>query len=125
MPRKKAAYQADIRPWLSARNDCREGRFLQIGNSLLLSRAFQNLTANARFLYLCLAMEAGGKRDVIISRSHAQKYGVKQSTFSRSIKELSESGFIRIDESRGRYETNRFEFISDWKIKTLYQNDTS
>ena len=78
MPRKKAAYQADIRPWLSARNDCREGRFLQIGNSLLLSRAFQNLTANARILYLALAMEAGGKRDVIISRSHAQKYGIKQ-----------------------------------------------
>ena len=117
MPRRKTAQQAEIRPWLSARADCREGRFLQLGNSLLLSRHFQKLSANAQILYLCLAMEAGGKREVIISRSHAQKYGIAQTTFSRAIKQLSDAGFIRIDQTRGRYETNRFEFISDWKNK--------
>ena len=43
-----------IKPWLSARLDCKEGRFVQVGNSLLLSKEFQALTAGARFLYLCI-----------------------------------------------------------------------
>lgn len=50
-----------IKPWLSARLDCKEGRFIQVGNSLLLSKEFQALTAGARFLYLCMTMESGGR----------------------------------------------------------------
>ncbi len=39
MPRYKAAKNCEIKPWLSARSDCREGRFIQVGDSFLLSSA--------------------------------------------------------------------------------------
>ena len=115
MARRKTAAQADIKPWLSAKPDCKEGRFIQLGNTLLLSKVFQALNPSTQMLYISLAMESGGKRDVILSRSNAKKYGIAASTYSRAIKELSETGFIKVDLKRGRYEANRFEFISDWK----------
>ena len=59
-----------IKPWLSARLDCKEGRFVQVGNSLLLSKEFQALTAGARFLYLCMTMESAGKREFILYKSN-------------------------------------------------------
>ena len=35
--RRRAGGNNNINPWLSARMDCKEGRFIQVGNSLLLS----------------------------------------------------------------------------------------
>ena len=61
MPRYKS--RPTIVPWLSARPDNREKRFIQVGDSLLFSDAFQELRVGAKHLYLCMAMESGGKRD--------------------------------------------------------------
>ena len=55
--RRKAG--ATLQPWLTARTDCREKRFIQVGNSLLLSHRFWRISAGARYCYLCMAMEAG------------------------------------------------------------------
>ena len=71
-----------IKPWLSARLDCKEGRFIQVGNSLLLSKEFQALTAGARFLYLCMTMESAGKREFIFPKSAAEKYGIARNSLS-------------------------------------------
>ena len=60
MSRRKS--RPAILPWLSARADNTEKRFIQPGNSLLLSPAFQSLSPGSRYLYLCMAMESGGRR---------------------------------------------------------------
>lgn len=118
MGRPKAAENCKILPWLSANHPPSDKRFIQIGNSLLLSKKYQALHDTSRTLYECLAMESGGKRFVKLSRRQAEKkYGIKEATYTRAKKELIEKGFIRIKDNTGRYETNCFEFIDDWKNK--------
>lgn len=116
MSRRKAAQNVEIKPWLSARANCREGRFIQVGNSLLLNRKFQELTQGARFTYQCMAMESGGRVNFTFQKSSAAKYGITESTLSRHIKELTSSGFIEIEES-GRYTRtpNRYKFSFRWR----------
>lgn len=57
MPKRKTG--GVMLPWLSTRPDNKEGRFLMVGNSFLLSEKVQALSADARFMYLSMAMEAG------------------------------------------------------------------
>lgn len=104
-----------IKSWLSARPDCKEGRFVQVGNSLLLSSCFQELSAGARFLYLCMAMESGGKRDFTFPLSSAKKYGIAKNSFSRYIKELSDSGFISVHSMANLRQPNEYSFSFVWK----------
>lgn len=83
-------------PWLSARPDNKEGRFLMIGNSLLLSKKFQDLSAGSRFLYMAMSLEAGGKREFQFSRSSIKKFGVAETSFSRYLKELIDGKYIEV-----------------------------
>ncbi len=69
-------------------------------------------------LYICLAMESGGKPFAKLSRGNAKKYGFSPATYSRAVKQLIQAGFVKIAEDTGRYETNRFEFTNDWKSKS-------
>lgn len=122
MPRRRSG--ATLLPWLSARPDGKEGRFLQIGNSLLLDRRFQDLSAGARWLYLCLAMEAGGKRSVSFSRGvTAKKYGIPKNNFTRHCLELENSGFIQRIENGDflQFAPAAYEFALEWKSKTAPQ----
>lgn len=117
MGRRKAAQNATISPWLSAKNDCREGRFLQIGNSLLLSPQIQQLSVGARMMYLCMAMESGGKREFTFSRSVGEKYGIPDGSFKRYIKELKENSFIDcIEDNHTTRKPNVYAFSFDWKV---------
>ena len=52
--KSKKKYSNIIPAWLSAKRDNQEGRFIQVGNSLLLSEKYQSLTPGARHLYLCI-----------------------------------------------------------------------
>ncbi len=118
MGRGKAAVHCNIRPWLSAKADCKEGRFIQIGNSLLLSEQMCKLKPGARYLYLCMTMEAGGKREFTFPASSAEKYHIPPSSFDRFKAELIDAGFIRIKESgRLTREKNVYEFVFDWKAR--------
>lgn len=91
---------------------------MQVGNSLLLSKEFQSLHAGAAHLYLCMAMEAGGKREFTFPAASATKYGIALNSFDRFKKELINSGFIRIkDSGRTTREKNIYEFLFDWKAK--------
>ena len=65
-----------VLPWLTARSDGKEGRFIQVGNSLLLDKRVQKLSGNALRLYLCMAMESGGKRHFLFPQAVGKKYGV-------------------------------------------------
>ena len=104
-----------IKPWLSARADCKEGRFIQCGNSLLLSEEFQALTAGARFLYLCMTMESAGKRDFLFPLSAAKKYGIAKNSLTRQISELKEAGFIHVQSMANLRQPNEYSFSFEWK----------
>ena len=116
MPRRKS--HPTMCPYLTARsgigND-QEKRFVQIGTSLLHFKKFQKLSASARYLYFCMAMDAGGKFDFTFSKADALRYGFAYSTFLRSKKELIESGFIRIAlNGRISRAPNRYAFTLTW-----------
>ena len=119
MPRRKDARNCKILPWVSAKMDIREGRFLQIGNSLFMSKAFQGLKPGAAILYLCMANEAGGKRTLAFSHGQAKKYGFPSTSFDRYIKELERKGFVRRLHPPGgeMFVKAEFEFIFSWKEK--------
>ena len=111
-------------PWMSARLDCKEKRFLQVGNSLFFSPEFQNLNTGARMLYLCMAIESGGKREVAFSRATAAKYGIPRNSFTRQITDLKEAGFVEVSMESNYWQfaptVYRFSFL--WKEKPHPQN---
>ncbi len=106
-------------PWLTAKPPGEtEKRFIQIGNSLLLDSTFKSLSRGAQMLYLCMAMESGGKSAFKMSKGAAKrKYGYAPTSFDRYRKELESDGFIRVVESetRGQYEANTYTFLAEWK----------
>ena len=116
MPRRKAAPNCSIQFWLSAKQDCREGRFVQVGNSLLLSSEFQQLSMGARSIYFCMAMEAGGRRNFTFPQAAAKKYGIPARSMRRYLQELIDAGFIEVEAS-GRWtrESNSCLFSMKWR----------
>ena len=106
-------------PWLTAKPPGEiERRFIQIGNSLLLDPTFKRLSRGAQMLYLCMALESGGKSTFQLSKGAAKrKYGYAPTSFDRYRQELESSGLLRTVESetRGQYEANTYAFCDAWK----------
>lgn len=101
--------------WMSAKRDCREGRFVQIGNSLLFHEKFRSLSAGAFKLYICCAMEAAGSINFQIPASKAEQYGIPPRSLARYIKELERAGFIQTDRSGKSTRTaNDYSFCFRW-----------
>lgn len=118
MGRRKSAQSVEIKPWLSANANNREGRFIQVGNSLLLDKEhFQQLSSNARLLYLYMSMESGGKREFRFTYSAAKKYGLASTTFERAKKELQDAGYIErvYDEDYSQFKAAVYRFSLEWK----------
>ena len=111
--RKKTG--AALQPWLSARTDCREKRFIQAGNSLLLSQQFHFLSAGARSCYLCMAMEAGPRREFLFPKRAAKKYGIPHSSLCRYIRELTAHGWIEVRSMQILRKPNEYRFSLLWK----------
>lgn len=61
---------------MSAAPDCRETRFVQIGDTLLHNERFKALSPGAFKLYVCCSMEAAGRINFQIPASKAEKYGI-------------------------------------------------
>lgn len=118
MARRRAARNCNILPWLSARADVSEGRFLQIGNSLLLSKPFQALSAGAQVLYLCMALESGGRREFIFPLTSAKKYGIAARSFRRYLTELVDMGFLEKQSMANLRQPNEYNFSFAWKEKS-------
>lgn len=68
----KRKHGPTIVPALSAKVDNKEKRFIQVGNSLLLSKQFHALSTGSRFLYFCMAMESDGRKNFILSQKDAK-----------------------------------------------------
>ncbi len=117
MAKHKAAQNCIVLPWLSAKADCKEGRFLQVGNSLFLSDDFKALSAGAKHLYLSMCLESGGHRTFVFPLSSAKKYGVPSSSFRRYIDELEAAGFIEVFSNANLRKKNDYTFSLSWKTK--------
>ena len=115
MSKHKAAQNCNILPWVTEKTDGKEGRFLLVGNSLLLSKVFQSLSVGARQLYLCMALESGGKRNFEFPLASAKKYGIPQTSFRRYVDELIEAKFILRFSNANLRQPNQYEFTSAWK----------
>ena len=115
--RYKAAKNCSILPWLSAKSDCREGRFLQIGGSLFFNERFQGLSAGAKILYFAMALESGGKRSFVFPLTAAKKYGVPASSFRRYVGELAQGGFVEVHSNANLRRPNDYYFSLAWKEK--------
>lgn len=114
MARHKANFT--LSPWLSARADNKEKRFIQVGDSLLFSKAYQSLSSGAVRLYFAMAMEASGKIEFQFPLSVAKKHGFSQASFRRYITELEKSKFITINSGRTTREPNIYRFSFLWKL---------
>ena len=113
MPRFKS--RPTIVPWLSAKPDNREKRFIQVGDSLLFSKAFRELHVGARYLYFCMAMESGGKRDFQLPTAAAGKYGIAPSSFWTYVRELEDKHFIVCRSNKHLRRPNDYSFSDGWK----------
>lgn len=113
MPKRKTG--GEMRPWLTENIDCKEKRFIQVGNHLLLSKRFQNLSAGARTLYLCMAMESGGRKGFTFPLAVARKYGFAKNSFWRYRNELDEKRFIKYCSNKNIRKPNEYEFCLEWK----------
>lgn len=102
-------------PWLSAKPDGKDRRFIQVGNSLLLSKRFQSLSAGARWLYLSMAMESGGRREFIFPLSSAKKYGISPSGLRRYSAELSTAGYLSFISMKSLRAPNVYRFDFAWE----------
>lgn len=112
----KRKYPVAVLPWMTARADCKERRFLQVGNTLLLSKKFQALRPGARMLYLSMAMESGGRRGFQFPLSAARKYGLPSTSLRRYVRELTEEGFLTVQSNRNLRAPNLYAFTSHWQL---------
>lgn len=104
-----------ISPWLSARADNVEKRFIQVGDTLLMDKTFQVLSPGARTLYCCMAMECGGRRDFLFPRACALKYGFAEKSFRRYVAELEARGFLLRHSMKTLRRPNEYSFSFVWK----------
>lgn len=113
---KKYRGKVELVPWLSARPDNVEKRFIQVGDTLLFNKAFRSLTVGCRYTYFCMAMECGGRRSFLFPQATAKKYKITPSSLRRHVDELEAKGFIKVYSGKITREPNRYEFCFDWKL---------
>ena len=82
----------------------------------MMDAVFKGMTYSARYLYACLMMESGGKRDFKFPKKSATKYGFNWGTAWKCLNELIEKGFIE-KKSSGKIvrEPNEYRFVTNWK----------
>lgn len=84
---------------------------------MIKSPAYKRLTNAARVAYLLLKAQINRRdqREVIFPYSHAEPY-MNRHTFSRSIAQLIELGFIQKSDFGGLYRrTNVYLLIENWR----------
>lgn len=113
---KKYKAKVELVPWLSARPDNVEKRFIQVGDTLLFHKAFRSLTVGSRYTYFCMAMECAGRRSFLFPQATAKKYKITPSSLRRHVDELEAKGFIKVYSGKITREPNRYEFCFDWKL---------
>ena len=73
---KKYKGKVELVPWMSARPDNVEKRFIQVGDTLLFNKVFRSLTVGCRYTYFCMSMECAGRRNFTFPQKTAKKYKI-------------------------------------------------
>lgn len=94
----KRKHGPTIVPALSAKVDNKEKRFIQVGNSLLLSKQFHALSTGSRFLYFCMAMESGGRKNFILPQRTQKAHGVNPRSRLIRFSKNSSFHYFTVDE---------------------------
>lgn len=132
MPRRRTALTTKIFQWCSARRSSKEHGYVQLGNSMFeqqledkpttpdgrrkyLDNPFHTLSLQSRWTYLCLCARAKGKTEVTFTKSDAERCGIPATSFRRSIQELEEKKFIKVNHAGATRQPNIYTFCSDWK----------
>jgi len=92
--------------------------FAMITNEIIKSPAFKKLTNTARtaFTLLRAQVRKSTQAMVIYPYTQAAPDYMTQDSFKKSIKQLSELGFIEIKQVGGKYrKTNHYYFIEKWR----------
>ena len=76
---------------------------------------FLNLTNGTKFVYLCMAAEAGGKREFEFTRTAAAKYGIANSSLRVAVEELIAAGMIERQSGMAARLPNLYRFCFGWK----------
>jgi hypothetical protein len=91
--------------------------FVPILKHMINHDSFKQLTNAARVAYMLLQAQrrSVSDREVVFPYTHAEAWMNRQ-TFSRSIKQLIDLGFIERSSFGGLYRrTNLYRFIEDWR----------
>lgn len=108
----KSQSSKPLKRWLTSSSDCRERRFVQIGNTLLFDKRFTSLSVGARYLYILAANEAAGSRDFQFPALKMKALGINARKY---IKELVDAGFIELVRSgRNTRTPNDHRFSFHW-----------
>ena len=102
---------------MSRRGKNRLPPFVYITREMLKSKEFKELTNASRFTYLLLQSQiiSRNQTEVVLTYTQAEEY-MNRHTFSRSIKQLINSGFIKKKQKGGLYKrTNRYSFSEKWR----------
>jgi len=113
-------------PWATGlQNGKCDGRFLQIGNSLLFADQVKQLPGEALRLYMAMMNEAAGHKQFEFTQARAKQYGMSTTAFHKNVKLLEQRKFIKIDSGWNTRTPNRYEFIFDWKSDKTNWNSKS
>lgn len=97
----------------------KKNSFAPMPHTLIMSEAFLNLSYSSKVIYLYMTDYANGLETTTFPKSIYEKITTKQ-TFSNSIQELTEAGFIEtIVFGKSTRTENWYQFKEDWKYKTL------
>ena len=106
-----------LNPWESIL-PAAEKHFSRLGDSLLDSPVFNELSPYARLLYMYMVRAAAGKRDFTFQHSFYKRYGITDATFGRLRDELVNAGFITVlKNNRTVRKANIYQFSTTWKEK--------
>ena len=119
--------QRDFLPWLTVNpsgSHENEKRFLMIPANMLFANnstgfSFPKVRTSSYKLYLCMAIESGGKRIFEFSHTDAKKYGFNLNTFDSCVRELIDKNTIEVidDPDRSQFKTKQFKFTPEkWKV---------
>ncbi len=104
-----------LKRWLTASSDCREKRFVRIGNTLLFDKKFISLSVGARYLYILAANEAAGSRDFQFPALKMKALRMKERTARKHFKEFIDAGFVELVQSgRNTRTPNDYRFSFHW-----------
>lgn len=112
MARKK---KTPFAPWETRTSDGIEKRYIRLGNTLLYSSAFLQLSAKAKETYIYMRIESAGKREFTMPHSKYIQFSKKDS-FLRARDELEKAGFIEtLQHNANLRKPNVYCFSERWK----------